>query len=80
MINKIFTTPLIIIIKFYQITISPILGNNCIYLPTCSEYTLESLRSFGLIKGLYLSSKRILKCHPWNESKYDPLPKKIKKQ
>ena len=79
MINKIFTIPLIIIIRFYQITVSPILGSNCRYLPTCSEYTLESLKSFGLIKGLYLSSKRILKCHPWHESEYDPLPKKSKK-
>ena len=54
----------ILIIKFYQYLISPILGNKCRYLPTCSEYYIESLKMHGFIKGSYLGLKRILSCHP----------------
>ena len=54
----------ILIIKFYQYLISPILGNKCRYLPTCSEYYIESLKMHGFIKGAYLGLKRILSCHP----------------
>ena len=54
----------IYIIKFYQYFISPILGNRCRYLPSCSEYYIESLRSHGLIKGSILGIKRMLTCHP----------------
>jgi len=59
-------TVLIIIcfIKFYKIFISSILGNRCRYLPTCSEYFIESLRTHNLIKGSYFGFKRILRCHP----------------
>jgi len=55
---------LIIIIKTYQFLISPFLGNRCRYLPTCSEYFIEALKTHGLKKGFNLGSKRILKCHP----------------
>ncbi len=55
----------IYIIKFYQNFISPLLGNRCRYLPTCSEYYIESLRSYGLIKGSIMGIKRILSCHPF---------------
>ena len=55
---------LINIIKIYQYFISPLLGNRCRFLPTCSEYFIEALKTYGLIKGLKLGSKRILKCHP----------------
>ena len=54
----------ICIIKFYQYFISPILGNKCRYLPTCSEYYIESLKTHGLKKGSVLGIKRILSCHP----------------
>ena len=80
MINKVILYPLIIIIKFYQFFISPILGQNCRYLPTCSEYALKSLQQFGFIKGLNLSLKRILKCHPWGSHGYDPVPGKLEKK
>jgi len=53
----------ILIIKFYQYLISPLLGNKCRYLPTCSEYYIESLKMHGFIKGSYLGLKRILSCH-----------------
>tara|TARA_B100000700_G_C14203110_1_gene471228 strand:- start:228 stop:410 length:183 start_codon:yes stop_codon:yes gene_type:complete len=55
------------------------LGMNCRYIPTCSEYTVQSLKSFGLLKGFYLSIIRISKCHPWGGHGYDPLPSKTKK-
>ena len=68
---------LIKIIKFYKILISPYLGNNCRYLPTCSEYTIQAIKKFGLIKGTSLSLNRISKCHPWGNHGYDPVPKKV---
>ena len=67
--------PLIKIIKFYQILISPHLGSNCKFSPTCSNYAIEALRKHGLIKGFYLSLIRILKCNPWSKNcGYDPVP------
>ena len=76
-LNKIIVLPLIIIIRAYQLIISPILGSNCRFAPTCSEYAMESLKSHGLIKGLFLTIKRIGKCHPWGGHGYDPIPAKI---
>ena len=76
MLNKVIIFPLLIIIKAYQIILSPILGNNCRFLPTCSEYSIESLKAYGLIKGIFLTVKRIGKCHPWGSHGYDPLPSK----
>tara|TARA_B100000579_G_scaffold67343_1_gene50407 strand:+ start:338 stop:568 length:231 start_codon:yes stop_codon:yes gene_type:complete len=74
--NKLLIFPFIVLIKLYQILISPLLGSNCRYQPTCSEYCKESLQNWGLFKGLYLSIKRIVKCHPWGGKGYDPVPKK----
>ena len=74
MINKIITHPIIVIIKFYQFFISPILGQNCRYLPTCSEYSIQSIKKFGILKGTFISLKRISKCHPWGNHGYDPVP------
>ena len=69
---------LIKLIKIYKYLISPIIGHSCRYLPTCSDYSIEALKTFGLFKGLALSSKRILSCHPWVDGGFDPLKKKIK--
>ena len=74
--NKIFIFPFIVLIKFYQTLISPLLGSNCRFQPTCSEYCMGSLKAWGLFKGLYLSVKRIMKCHPWGGKGYDPVPRK----
>ena len=80
MLNKFIISTLLIIIKAYQLIISPIIGSNCRFLPTCSEYAIESLKSYGLIKGIFLTVKRIGKCHPWGSHGYDPIPSKnIKK-
>ena len=80
MINKFISHILIFIIKFYQIFISPILGQNCRYLPTCSEYAVQSLRQFGFVKGLSLSIKRVSKCHPFGNDGYDPVPKNLEEK
>tara|TARA_B100000963_G_scaffold230227_1_gene200854 strand:- start:1235 stop:1489 length:255 start_codon:yes stop_codon:yes gene_type:complete len=61
---KIFTYTLIKLIQVYQFIVSPLLGNSCRYLPSCSEYSIEALKTFGLLKGSFLSLKRILSCHP----------------
>ena len=67
---------LILIIKFYQIFISPLIGNNCRYHPSCSEYFIESLKIHGPIKVTILGVKRISKCHPWGGKGFDPVPGK----
>ena len=61
---NIFTITLIKLIKFYKFLISPLFGNSCRYLPTCSDYCIEALKNFGFFKGFYYSIKRILSCHP----------------
>jgi putative membrane protein insertion efficiency factor len=76
MINKYISFPLILIIRLYQLFISPLLGQNCRYLPTCSEYSVKSLKEHGLFRGSILSIKRISKCHPWGSHGFDPVPKK----
>ena len=79
-LNNFSILPLIIIIKIYQLLLSPILKTNCRYLPTCSEYSITAFKEFGLVKGFYFSLKRILKCHPFGGHGYDPVPKKIDKE
>ena len=75
---NILTYILIKLIKGYKFLISPFLGHTCRYLPTCSEYSIESLKTFGLFKGSFLSIKRILSCHPWSNGGFDPVRKEIK--
>ena len=78
-LNQIFIFPLILIVKFYQIFISPIYPRSCIYSPSCSSYMIESLKIWGPVKGLYLGIKRILSCHPWSKRKnHDPVPTRRK--
>tara|TARA_B100001121_G_scaffold178839_1_gene156077 strand:- start:509 stop:760 length:252 start_codon:yes stop_codon:yes gene_type:complete len=79
---NIFSLITIKFIKGYQFLISPLLGHSCRYLPTCSEYSIEALKTFGFFKGLLMSSKRILTCHPvkflGGGEGFDPVNKKIK--
>ncbi len=79
---NIFTLTLIKLIKIYKFLISPLIGHSCRYLPTCSEYSIEALKTFGLFKGLYLSLKRILSCHPikflGGGEGFDPVNKNMK--
>lgn len=72
--KRLIVTILIIPVRFYQLVISPMLPPSCRYVPTCSQYTIEALRKHGPVKGLWLAVKRILRCHPWGGSGYDPVP------
>ena len=80
LLNKIIIFPFVLFIRVYQLIISPMLGSNCRFIPTCSEYAMESLKEYGLIKGIFLSIKRIGKCHPWGSHGYDPIPTKMEKK
>ena len=73
---KILIYPLIFIIKIYQFIVSPLIGQNCRYLPTCSEYAIESLKSHGLLRGSFFAIRRISKCHPFGGHGFDPIPKR----
>jgi len=68
---------LLFLIKIYQRYISPFLGQNCKHYPSCSHYTKEALNTHGVIKGLILSSARIIRCNPWSLGGYDPIPEKV---
>lgn len=65
------------LIRFYQIAISPLLGPRCRYIPTCSQYSLEAVHSYGAVRGAWLAIQRICRCHPWGGSGYDPVPSKV---
>ncbi|MGM9788034.1 MAG: membrane protein insertion efficiency factor YidD [Candidatus Cryptobacteroides sp.] len=73
-LKKILNAPFIFLIKFYQKCISPLTPPSCRFTPTCSQYALEAFRKYGPLKGLYLSVRRILRCHPFGGSGYDPVP------
>ncbi len=66
----------ILMVKFYQIFISPFFPGVCRFRPTCSQYMIEAIETHGIFKGIYLGIKRLVKCHPWGGSGYDPVPKK----
>lgn len=63
----------VFLIKKYQKYISPLLGKNCKYYPTCSEYTRQAIEKYGVVKGLFFGIKRILRCNPFSKGGYDPL-------
>lgn len=71
---NIFVKLSILLIKFYKSLISPFLLKSCRYDPTCSSYALEAFNTFGLMIGLKLTIKRIIRCHPWGGHGYDPVP------
>lgn len=68
------TRILLFLVKAYQYLISPMLGPSCRYTPTCSEYAVQALKKYGALKGVWLSVKRVGRCHPWHDGGYDPLP------
>jgi putative membrane protein insertion efficiency factor len=72
LIKRIFIFP----IKLYQAVLSPHLGASCRHTPSCSQYAIEAIREWGVVKGIWLGAKRIARCHPWGTSGYDPVPKK----
>ncbi|MGB5164802.1 MAG: membrane protein insertion efficiency factor YidD [Woeseiaceae bacterium] len=66
--------PVIGLVKLYRVAVSPWLGMNCRFQPSCSEYAIEALREHGLFRGAWLAARRIGRCHPWGGSGYDPVP------
>ena len=72
-IGKLVSKVMILMIRFYQIFISPLLPKTCRFYPTCSTYFIQALNKYGPIKGTILGVKRILRCHPGNPGGYDPL-------
>ena len=76
--TKLLKKIIIALIRFYQLALSPLKQPTCRFSPTCSQYNIEAIERFGVIKGTYLSVRRILKCHPFHEGGYDPVPEKWK--
>ena len=75
-IQKILIWPFVFLVRLYQIVISPVIPAACRFTPTCSHYAIEALKTHGLFYGGYLAGKRILSCHPWGRTGYDPVPEK----
>lgn len=73
-ISQLLALPFILLIKIYRLFISPLLGKNCIYTPSCSEYGILALRKHGIFKGSFLTVKRILRCNSLFKGGYDPVP------
>jgi putative membrane protein insertion efficiency factor len=75
-IGKVLAWPLLALVWLYRMLISPWLGANCRFEPTCSQYAMEALREHGAFRGTWLAAKRIGRCHPWGGHGYDPVPGK----
>ena len=73
-LSRLLVRLLVLPIRFYQLCISPLLGPSCRFTPTCSEYARQALIKHGPVKGLWLAFRRLLRCHPWGGSGYDPVP------
>ena len=73
-VRLLFVWLLLLPIYFYKVAISPLTPPSCRYTPSCSTYAVEAIRKHGPLKGLYLAVRRILRCHPWGGSGYDPVP------
>ena len=74
MMKSVLVLPLLLLIRLYQLAVSPMLGNRCRFAPSCSEYSMDALRRYGLFKGLWLAVRRIGRCHPWHPGWYDAVP------
>ncbi|MEO8763981.1 MAG: membrane protein insertion efficiency factor YidD [Ginsengibacter sp.] len=72
--KEIAALPFIALIKLYQLVLSPWLGPSCRYTPTCSQYGIEALKKYGILKGSWLTIKRIVRCNPWGGHGHDPVP------
>ncbi|MFY7694550.1 MAG: membrane protein insertion efficiency factor YidD [Sediminibacterium sp.] len=75
LLKKIMAFPFVVLIKFYQYVLSPYLGGSkCRYTPSCSQYTMDAIKKYGPIKGIFLGAKRLSRCHPGGGHGYDPVP------
>lgn len=79
-IQKIIRFPFVLLIRIYQWVISPIFPASCRYNPTCSQYSIEAIKEWGVIKGSWLALKRISSCHPWGGFGDDPVPRRKEKE
>ena len=75
-LGRLLALPMLGLVWLYRLAISPWLGNNCRYDPSCSEYAMDALRIHGAFHGSWLAANRIGRCHPWGGSGYDPVPEK----
>jgi putative membrane protein insertion efficiency factor len=73
-VGKVLAWPLLALVCIYRNAVSPLLGANCRFQPTCAAYAEEALRRYGAFRGGWLALKRISRCHPWGGSGYDPVP------
>jgi hypothetical protein len=71
-----FKNTLLLLVRLYQVCLSPLLGPKCRFYPTCSSYAMEAIREYGAGKGSLLAAKRLCKCHPWHPGGFDPVPEK----
>ncbi|NRT15407.1 hypothetical protein HNP99_001754 [Flavobacterium sp. 28A] len=76
MLKKILIFPFLVLVRFYQLVISPLTPAACRFEPTCSTYMIQALKEHGLFYGGFLGIKRIVSCNPWGKTGYDPVPKK----
>jgi putative membrane protein insertion efficiency factor len=76
LIKQLFILP----IRIYQYTLSPMLGANCRFQPSCSRYMVQAIEEWGVIKGIFLGLRRIFRCHPWGDFGEDPVPRKVKRK
>ena len=74
MFKKIFILP----IRLYQLTLSPLLGSNCRFTPSCSQYMIDAIQEWGPIRGIWMGLRRITRCHPWGGHGHDPVPPRKK--
>ncbi|MDO9052060.1 MAG: membrane protein insertion efficiency factor YidD [Methylotenera sp.] len=65
---------LVVVVKAYQLILSPMLGQQCRFYPTCSQYAIEAIRKHGAFLGTYFTVRRLLRCHPWHAGGHDPIP------
>lgn len=73
-LSRVLAWPLILLVRAYQATLSPFLGGQCRYHPTCSHYAIRALKDYGAAKGAAMAIKRIARCHPFAKGGYDPVP------
>lgn len=74
-VSRVLAKPLIALVRLYRLALSPWLGSNCRYQPTCSSYAIEALQVHGVLRGSWLAARRMGRCHPWGGSGYDPVPR-----
>jgi putative membrane protein insertion efficiency factor len=80
LLKKLIAIVLTGLVRFYQLAISPLLGQNCRHTPTCSTYMIEAIQEWGPFQGTWMGLKRIARCHPWGTHGYDPVPRRPRTQ